>query len=200
VKILTGLSEMINYQLVKLNRNFLLVFFDVRLLYLSAIGVFIMQLSGCAAVPPIIAAQSAVGVANMVALPTLESSENTNKAPIETTTVHTLNPWEDPNNPLYQRTIYFDNDAIEIKPEYLSIIAHHARYLGTHPAQKVTLEGYSEPRGTRSYNLSLGEQRADAVRRLLFAEGVLPNQVTMLSYGEERLIDPRSNHRVIINY
>ncbi|EGV17899.1 peptidoglycan-associated lipoprotein Pal [Thiocapsa marina] len=116
-------------------------------------------------------------------------------------------PWEDPSNPLYQRTIYFDYDTAEIKPEYLPVLRTHARYLGTNTGVKATLEGNTDERGTREYNLALGDQRAESVRRLMIADGVPPNQLSTLSYGEERPANPghseqawRLNRRVVIQY
>ena len=116
-------------------------------------------------------------------------------------------PWEDPSNPLYNRTIYFDYDTAEIKPEYVPLLQTHARYLGTNTGTRVTLEGHTDERGTREYNLALGDQRAEAVRRFMIADGVVPDQLATLSYGEERPADPghgeqawRSNRRVIIQY
>lgn len=116
-------------------------------------------------------------------------------------------PWEDPASPLYQRTIYFDYDNAEVKPEYLPVLRTHARYLGTNTGVRATLEGHTDERGTREYNLALSDQRAEAVRRLMIADGVLPNQLSTLGYGEERPADPghseqswRLNRRVFIQY
>jgi peptidoglycan-associated lipoprotein len=116
-------------------------------------------------------------------------------------------PWEDPSNPLYQRTIYFDYDSAEIQPQYLDLIRTHSAYLGQNTGQRVTLEGNTDERGTREYNLALGDQRAESVRQLMLAEGVTPDQMATLSYGEERPADYghsenawRLNRRVIIQY
>ncbi len=116
-------------------------------------------------------------------------------------------PWEDPSSPLYARTIYFDYDSSEIKPEYIGVMRNHARYLGSNQTTRVTLEGHTDERGTREYNLALGDQRAEAVRRFMVAEGATPDQLSTLSYGEERPDETahgepawRSNRRVIIQY
>jgi peptidoglycan-associated lipoprotein len=131
----------------------------------------------------------------------------TTTAPLESQRPVYAGPWEDPGSPLYQRTIYFDYDNAEIKPEYLSILRTHSAYLGTKAGTQVTLEGHTDERGTREYNLALGDQRADAVRRFMVADGVAPNQLSTLSYGEERPADPghseqawRQNRRVVIQY
>lgn len=131
----------------------------------------------------------------------------TTTAPLETTRPVYAGPWEDPSNPMYQRTIYFDYDTAEIKPEYLPVLRTHARYLGINTGVKATLEGNTDERGTREYNLALSDQRAESVRRLMIADGVPPNQLSTLSYGEERPANPghseqawRLNRRVVIQY
>lgn len=82
--------------------------------------------------------------------------------------------------------IYFDYDKSDLKPEYNSVIAAHAKYLTSNPSLKVRLEGNTDERGSREYNIGLGERRAQAVRRALMLQGVSENQITTLSYGEER--------------
>jgi peptidoglycan-associated lipoprotein len=87
---------------------------------------------------------------------------------------------------LQNRTIYFDFDSSEIKSEYDSLITAHARYLAANPKAKVRVEGNTDERGSREYNIGLGERRAQAVRRALMLQGVSDTQITTVSYGEER--------------
>jgi peptidoglycan-associated lipoprotein len=82
--------------------------------------------------------------------------------------------------------IYFDYDKAEIKSEYLPIIAAHAKYLSGNANHKVRLEGHTDERGSREYNIGLGERRAQSVRRALMLQGVSDAQITTVSYGEER--------------
>jgi peptidoglycan-associated lipoprotein len=82
--------------------------------------------------------------------------------------------------------IYFDYDRAEIKPEYVSVVAAHAKFLNGNSARKIRLEGHSDERGSREYNIGLGERRAQAVRRALMLQGVTEAQITTVSYGEER--------------
>jgi peptidoglycan-associated lipoprotein len=82
--------------------------------------------------------------------------------------------------------IYFDYDRAEIKPEFVPIVTMHAKYLNTNSANKIRLEGHSDERGSREYNIGLGERRAQAVRRALMLQGVTEAQITTVSYGEER--------------
>jgi peptidoglycan-associated lipoprotein len=84
------------------------------------------------------------------------------------------------------RIIYFDFDSSEIRPEYAELVAAQARRLVTSPGQRVRLEGHTDERGSREYNIALGERRAQAVRRALLLQGVADGQVVTVSYGEER--------------
>ncbi|MGH8177457.1 MAG: peptidoglycan-associated lipoprotein Pal [Steroidobacter sp.] len=82
--------------------------------------------------------------------------------------------------------VYFDYDRAEIKPEYVPIVAAHAKFLNGANTRTVRLEGHSDERGSREYNIGLGERRAQAVRRALMLQGVTEAQITTVSYGEER--------------
>lgn len=82
--------------------------------------------------------------------------------------------------------VYFDFDSSDIKPEFNALITAHAKYLATNASLKVRLEGSTDERGSREYNVGLGERRAQAVRRALLLQGVSEAQVATLSYGEER--------------
>jgi len=82
--------------------------------------------------------------------------------------------------------IYFDFDKSEIKPEFADLIASNARSLINHPGQRMKLEGNTDERGTREYNIGLGERRAQAVRRALMLQGVPESQLSTVSFGAER--------------
>jgi peptidoglycan-associated lipoprotein len=82
--------------------------------------------------------------------------------------------------------IYFDYDKAEIKSEFVSVVAAHAKFLNGNVSRKVRLEGHTDERGSREYNIGLGERRAQAVRRALMLQGVTEGQITTVSYGEER--------------
>jgi peptidoglycan-associated lipoprotein len=87
---------------------------------------------------------------------------------------------------LKNRTIYFEFDSSEIKSEYNDLITAHAHYLAQNPTKRVRVEGNTDERGSREYNIGLGERRAQAVRRALMLQGVTEAQITTVSYGEER--------------
>jgi peptidoglycan-associated lipoprotein len=87
---------------------------------------------------------------------------------------------------LAKRTIYFDFDSSEIKGDGTDIVAAHAKYLSRSGGMKVRLEGHTDERGSREYNIGLGERRAQAVRRALLLQGAAEGQISTVSYGEER--------------
>jgi peptidoglycan-associated lipoprotein len=95
-------------------------------------------------------------------------------------------PLENPNSLLATRVIYFDFDQSAVRSEYLDVIQAHADYLAANPQAVVRLEGHADEKGTREYNLGLGENRANSVRSLMLAQGVSDNQLVVVSYGEER--------------
>jgi peptidoglycan-associated lipoprotein len=83
-------------------------------------------------------------------------------------------------------TFYFDFDTSEIKPDARDVLVAHARYLADNPRQQVRLEGHADERGTKEYNLALGERRANAVQRFLIVNGASRGQIETVSYGEEK--------------
>ncbi|HGX94284.1 MAG TPA: peptidoglycan-associated lipoprotein Pal [Candidatus Tenderia sp.] len=98
----------------------------------------------------------------------------------------TADPFNDPANLLSTQTIYFDFDRSDIKADARAVIEAHARYLADNPNVRVTLEGHTDERGTREYNLALGERRAVAVRQMMALLGVSSRQIDVVSYGEEK--------------
>ncbi|HQZ30820.1 MAG TPA: peptidoglycan-associated lipoprotein Pal [Arenimonas sp.] len=87
---------------------------------------------------------------------------------------------------LRQRTVYFDFDQDTLRPEFQAIMACHAKYLNDRSESRITLEGNADERGTREYNLGLGERRGNAVSGALQGAGGSAGQITVVSYGEER--------------
>jgi len=83
-------------------------------------------------------------------------------------------------------TFYFDFDTAEIKPDARDALIAHARYLVDNPQQRVRLEGHADERGTKEYNLALGERRASAIAKFLVINGVSRDQILTVSYGEEK--------------
>jgi peptidoglycan-associated lipoprotein len=95
-------------------------------------------------------------------------------------------PLDDPASLLSNRTVYFAYDSSEITGPDRPVIEAHGRYLADNPSASVTLEGHADERGSREYNLALGERRANAVRQLMSLLGASGSQIRTVSYGEER--------------
>jgi peptidoglycan-associated lipoprotein len=87
---------------------------------------------------------------------------------------------------LQQLTIYFDYDSSEIRSDFNEMLKAHARQLQQNPNLRVRLEGHADERGSREYNIALGERRAQAVRQVLQLQGASSTQLSTVSYGEER--------------
>ncbi|HHH39177.1 MAG TPA: peptidoglycan-associated lipoprotein Pal [Sedimenticola sp.] len=100
---------------------------------------------------------------------------------------------QNPDSPLYTKVIYFDYDSSEIRPEYLDVVVAHGEYLAANPSVTVTVEGHTDERGSREYNIALGERRANAVKDLLLAQGARESQIITISFGEERPVNTASN-------
>jgi peptidoglycan-associated lipoprotein len=84
------------------------------------------------------------------------------------------------------RIVYFDYDSYVIKPQFQSIIESHARFLKSNGGRKIVIEGHTDERGGREYNLALGQRRSEAVRRALGLLGVTDAQVEAVSFGKEK--------------
>lgn len=115
----------------------------------------------------------------------VEEAPVTSTMPAEATGRYTRDSL-DTDSCLRQRVLYFDLDKTEIKPEFQAQIACHAEYLHQFADARVTLEGNADERGSREYNLGLGERRGNAVQSALIAAGASSAQVNVVSYGEER--------------
>lgn len=114
---------------------------------------------------------------------------------------------DDSDSLLSVRIIYFDYDSSIVLSQYGEIIQAHAGFLQANPDVITTLEGHADERGSREYNLALGEQRAQAVKQQLVVLGAKPEQIRTVSFGEERPAQPghdewawRQNRRVEIRY
>ncbi len=105
---------------------------------------------------------------------------------IDGTATNANNPLKDPSNILSKRNIYFDFDSDAVKAEFRPIIEAHAKYLLANRTAKVVLQGNTDERGTREYNLSLGQRRSVAVKKSLNLLGVQDAQIETVSFGEEK--------------
>ena len=114
---------------------------------------------------------------------------------------------EDPSAGELATVIYFEFDSSEVRPEDQDIVRRHALQLVGNPGYRVRLEGHADERGSREYNIGLGERRSQAVRRMLMIQGVAADQISTVSFGEERPVafgssesDYAQNRRVQFTY
>ena len=95
-------------------------------------------------------------------------------------------PLRDPNNILSKRSVYFDYDSNAVKDEYRNVVQAHSRYLGEKRDARIRIEGNCDERGSREYNLALGQRRAESVKKVMTVLGVADNRIETVSYGEEK--------------
>jgi peptidoglycan-associated lipoprotein len=96
------------------------------------------------------------------------------------------NPLRDPNSILSKRSVYFDYDSNSVKDEYRGLVQAHSRYLTDNRSSRVRIEGNADERGSREYNLALGQRRAEAVKKVMTVLGVGDDRVETISFGEEK--------------
>lgn len=125
--------------------------------------------------------------ASQTTQPTAESASAGSAGIANTSLDPNLNPiLKDPNNILSKRSVYFDYDSFMVKNEYRSTVQAHAQYLRDNAAAKVLLQGNADERGSREYNLALGQKRADSVRSAMTLSGAKDSQIEAVSLGEEK--------------
>lgn len=95
----------------------------------------------------------------------------------------------DPGNILSQKIVYFDFDSSEIRTDYADLVKHHGKYMALNSDARIRLEGHTDERGSREYNIALADRRAQTVKRLLTFEGARGDQISIISYGEEKPAD-----------
>lgn len=99
------------------------------------------------------------------------------------------NAINDPNNVLSEKIIYFAFDSNTVSDEHSELVRHHGKYLSLNANASVRLEGHADELGTREYNIALGERRAQAVKKLMLFEGAAKDQISIISYGEEKPVE-----------
>lgn len=146
----------------------------------------------------VLAACSSNAVKNKPAAPVVDSGKSAEsvQAPVDAEATRLtaekaaaaddLSVLKDPNNILSKRSVYFDFDKDEVKPEYRALVDAHAKFLLAHPKSKVAIQGNADNRGSREYNLSLGQRRSVAVKKVMNLVGVQEAQIETVSYGEEK--------------
>ncbi|MDO9064698.1 MAG: peptidoglycan-associated lipoprotein Pal [Sulfuricella sp.] len=98
----------------------------------------------------------------------------------------TANPLKDPNNILSKRSVYYDYDKSDVKAEYKPMVEAHSKYLAGNKDAKIAVQGNCDERGSREYNIALGNRRADSVRKMMNVFGASDGQIEVVSFGEEK--------------
>ena len=118
--------------------------------------------------------------------PTASTSPGTTTAPTRPSTVAMGNPLKDPSNILSKRSVYFDFDSNAVKDEYRGLVQAHSRYMTDKGDSRIRIEGNCDERGSREYNLALGQRRAESVKKVMTVLGVQDGRIETTSYGEEK--------------
>ena len=149
------------------------------------VAAFVFALAGCSSVN--LDEQPAAPIVDATAATDTKTGPDPRAvAPVDAQAGRGLDPLNDPNNPLSKRSVFFDFDSFVVKSEYQPIVQTHGSYLGTNKQRRVTVEGHTDERGGREYNLALGQKRAEAVKQRLMLLGVVDSQVETVSFGEEK--------------
>jgi peptidoglycan-associated lipoprotein len=106
-----------------------------------------------------------------------------------------VDPLKDPKNVLSRRSIFFDYDQFVVKEEFKPVVSAHAGYLSQNRSRRMTIQGNTDERGSREYNLALGQRRADAVKNMMTLLGASAAQIETVSFGEEKPRAPGSNEQ-----
>ncbi len=117
--------------------------------------------------------------------PTTGGTASTTR-PAQPTQPMARNELTDPNSPLSKRSVYFDFDSNAVKDEYRGLVTAHSRYLSDKRDSRIRIEGNCDERGSREYNLALGQRRAEAVKKVMTVLGVSDGRIETTSYGEEK--------------
>ena len=181
----------ISATMVRLSRSnphhleyFMKTFHRVTLIAGVASAMFLAACSSTPVAPAPVAAAPVAQPAAVAVAPAPAAPKPAEAAPVVKMEVA---PYLDPKNALYQqRSVYFDFDKSAIKPEGLSVLELHGKFLADHPSVAVKVEGNADERGGAEYNLALGQKRADAVVKALKTYGVKDAQLEAVSYGKEK--------------
>jgi len=151
---------------------------------LLAVVAVLSLLAGCASTPM---PESKAGVEDRTPTTGVPSQPRVTKVtPVEPKADRLPNALRDPKNILSKRSIFYDYDKYDVKDEYKPLLQAHARYLGQNRSAKMLIQGNCDERGSREYNIALGQRRADGVKKLLLLMGAQENQLESVSLGEEK--------------
>jgi peptidoglycan-associated lipoprotein len=146
-----------------------------------------------AALSVLVAGCSSVKLDEQPAAPIVDASKGAGDgadsravAPVAAGSTRGIDPFTDPNNPLSKKSVYFDFDSFVVKSEYQPVIEAHGKYLAANTGRQIAVEGNTDERGGREYNLALGQKRAEAVKQRLLLMGARDGQIETVSFGKEK--------------
>ncbi len=154
----------------------------------SFVALFAAFLGGCSTQPtaPVDDQSTAAPAATTDKMGASTSGATTSGVTGSTTGAGGMNPLRDPNNVLSKRSVYFEFDSFVVEDKYKALIEAHAKYLSNNRTAKITLQGHTDERGSREYNIALGQKRAEAVKRVLILMGAQEVVIETVSYGKEK--------------
>jgi peptidoglycan-associated lipoprotein len=148
------------------------------------------SLAACSTAPPVTAPVDDKSVGTTAGTGTGANTSGTSGSGVSGTNMSGANPLRDPNSPLSKRSIYFDFDSFVVKDEFKPLVEAHGRYLAAHPTAHLTVQGNTDERGSREYNIALGQRRADAAKRMMTLYGAQDAQIETVSFGKEKPRNP----------
>jgi len=151
---------------------------------LLALAAMVAVLAGCSSTPPL---ESKAGVEDRTPSTAVPPQPGvTTVTPLAPKGDQLPSALKDPNNILSKRSIFYDYDKYDVKDEYKPLLQAHARYLAQNSNAKMLIQGNADERGSREYNIALGQRRAEGVKRILMLMGASESQVESVSLGEEK--------------
>jgi len=156
----------------------------MRHLIIAAVAVAI--LGACSTAPEVTAPVDDKSVGATTSPGSGATTSGSSGSGVSGTNMAGANPLRDPNSPLSKRSIYFDFDSFVVKYAYKPLVESHARYLASNRNAKLTIQGNTDERGSREYNIALGQRRADAAKRMMTLYGAQDSQIDTVSFGKEK--------------
>ena len=158
----------------------------MRISLIASLAGSLILLGACSTTPE---SSGGAAVEERKATPTPPSADTRRVAPVDVTSKPAGSPFavlKDPNNILSKRSVYFDFDKFDVKEEYCSLVEAHAKFLRDQPSAKMLIQGNADERGSREYNVGLGQRRSDTVKKMLTLLGAREEQIESVSLGEEK--------------
>ncbi|MCK9380169.1 MAG: peptidoglycan-associated lipoprotein Pal [Sulfuritalea sp.] len=156
-----------------------------HLVSLSVLSALALLLTGCGSQPPA-PEQDAAGVESRTPGAVRVDTSPVTRVQPEAFDPASIAALKDPRSPLSKRSVYFEYDSYVVKDEFQALLTAHGKFLSANPKMKMLIQGNADERGSREYNLALGQKRADAVRKALALLGAKEEQIEAVSLGEEK--------------